>query len=231
MYREKKSQGIDYLLFAVVFLSFGQTVIHVLPEEYTYRVSEYAMTDIIFCALCLSNLIKTSYRDIRNKASWAVLTVYFLYALICNILSQFVFDDIFSSVLITLNLIGFLSLAFCLRYLLRWKPYRDGVRVDVLYLVISRPETPAQLLVAAYTGLGGAFGITDGTSLWHYSIKTGCMVRESMPSNYLLGRMVIKLCDSSEARCGDLNKMTGSIFGVFHNCLEILSLAKKWGTV
>ena len=228
---QRKKTDIDFLLFVVVLLNVAQQSIHSLPE-FLYRVSESGLTDALFCAFGLACLLKTSYRHIYRKSGWFAVVGWYTYSMISNLLTQFVFDNPTSIVLLTLSLSGLMIIIFSLRFLFRWKPYKEGVQAGVMYLVVSRPESITQLFVAVYTGLGGAFGITDAeTGYWHYSSIHGSMVRDAFHPSQLNGKMLIKIGFRTTDKINELNAMTGRLFGLLHNCLEILTLAKKWGTV
>ena len=186
-------------------------------------------SDVLYLALALALFKSISYTSVKHKALAAGLVIWFGYCMVSNIMTDYaIVGDVVVSNLLAAFIVAALAVAFSMRFLLHWRPNNMSVTDGKFYEVIGKPENLSQVLVAIYTGRGGAFGITDGVHLWHYSKQSGCMVSETFDRGYMMGRMGKEICASFEDGRSELNSMVGQEFTTLHNCLELRSLARKW---
>lgn len=222
------SEGTKAILLFVTLICILQIGVIWLPEGVIYRTSEYFSTDVVLMLLSLVAYRKTPHRDINEKACWFGVLIWHQGCWIYNILVQLFFIDTPVAVMSSTAMVFILIIVFAFRYIFRWHAMPVYVETGNFYEVIGKPTNLSQLVVAMYSGRGGAFGITDGVHLWHYSKSDDEMVCETLDPKYTAGRMVERICDTSEDKYNVLNIMSGQRFTLMHNCLEIHALSGKW---
>lgn len=219
---------IQAWLVAVIALAAFQVALFAVPEPaywFWYDTSSDIVELVLAAALCSA----ISYTSVKHKALSAGIVIWFGYCTVSNLMTDYALvGDVVVSNLLAAFIVAALAVAFSMRFLIHWRPNNADIQKGKFYEVIGKPENLPQVLVAIYTGRGGAFGITDGVHLWHYSKQAGCMVREKFDRGYMMGRMGKEICDAFEDKRSELNSMVGQEFTALHNCLELRALARKW---
>ena len=215
-------------LAAVIVLAAFQVAIIAVPEPaywFWYDTSSDIVELVLAAALCSA----ISYTSVSCKALSTGIVLWYLFCTISNFITDYVImDNVIYSTLSSVFIIAAISITFSMRFLLHWRPNNIAITDGKFYEVISKPENLSQVLVAIYTGRGGAFGITDGIHLWHYSKGADCMVREYIGEGYMMGRMGKEICSAFDGGRTELDSMVDRKFTALHNCLELHDIARKW---
>ena len=222
------SKYIKAILLIVVLICVLQIGILWIPEGIVYRVVEYFSSDLLLLVLSIVIYLKTSHRNIYEKACWSAVILWHLGCWVYNISIQMFFENITVAVISSTAITFVFVIMFAFRYILTWSVNKTELEIGCFYEVIGKPTNLSQLIVAMYSGRGGSFGITDGIHLWHYSKEHDSMINEKLSFGYTTGRMVKKICVTSKEKYNELDAMTGQRFTFMHNCLELHALSGRW---
>jgi len=215
------------ILIVVIAICILQIAILWLPE-FKYRLLEYITTDAALCLLSLAALTKTPYRYVKEKAGWAAVFIYHLWAWAYNALVQkFAVDATTSFVAVSATL-TFFVLIYALRYSFRWRVHKEQIAPGSFYEIIGKPLNGEQFALAVKTGLGGSFSITDGKLLWLYSNISNQYEEVALPPWYCNERMIKLICKTSDHLYSEVRAPIGTPYDLTHNCDNIHSMAIRW---
>lgn len=214
---------------AVIFVSIlFQLILFAVDDPKIYWNLYDTSSDFVELIYSIALFSLISYSAVQLKLAVSCLTVWNFYGLFSQFATDYLFQQSSNNIVLGLFATVFVVVAFLARFIIRWRVSKTHIESNCFYEVIGKPTNFSQLIVAMYSGRGGAFGITDGVNLWHYSKEHDGMICEEFKPTYLMGRMVKKICIKSKEKHNELNVMTGQKFTVMHNCLELHALAGKW---
>ena len=224
-----KFKAAEAILIIVISICVLQIGILWIPEGIVYRVLEYISSDGLLVLLSLGMYLKTPYRKVIEKSGWTAIFLWHMICWIYNFAIQIVFVDTTIVATSITSAVVISAICYAFRYVLRWKISSTGMESDTFYVIIGKPLNSEQLALAAKTGLGGSFSITDGKSLWLYSNISNQYEEINLPSGYCNGRMVKRLCRTTETLYNEVRDPIGTPYSLMHNCDEINLMSKRWG--
>lgn len=223
----KNHDVLKYVLTIIVLIVF-QILLFVINDDVLYWNAYDTSSDFIELFLATALFTSISYTAVRLKTITFCLTIWFLYSSTSQVITDYFIqqniDDVLGGIFATVLVI----IIFLARYTFTWSVNKTEPKLGCFYEVIGKPTNLSQLIVAMYSGHGGAFGITDGVHLWHYSKQHNSMICQTLPLGYTTGRMVKKICVTSKEKYNELDVMTGQKFTLMHNCLELHALSGRW---
>lgn len=223
----RKNHVVFKWVLAIIALTIFQLMLFVVDSDDTYWDLNDTSTDFLELAFAIALFTSISYTAIRLKMFTACLVLWQLYCAVSQVITDYVqapVDDMLGGIFTAV----FVIVVFLARFLFAWSPDKTETDIGCFYEVIGKPTNLSQLAVAMYSGRGGAFGITDGVHLWHYSKPHNNMVCEKLGFRYTKGRMIKKICITSKEKYTELDLMIGQRFTLMHNCLQLHALSGRW---
>ena len=211
----------------IVLISLFQTTIITLPDDQYWKIYDTS-NDVLINALSIALFNAIPYSHVQLKSVAAALVAWFIYVSFSNVMTDYDFLPVDDSTLTAMFMTMVIVIVYAFRFVFNWSHHKIPVYNDKLYLVTGKPTNLSQLSVAIYTGVGGAFGITNGETLWHYSKPANALIIVPLENGYLIGRNIDEICDVSDNHIAFLNSMAGNKFSLLNNCVDLYQLAKKW---
>lgn len=224
--RHKNRVVLKYILVTIGLIVF-QISLFTVNDDVLYWDLYDTSSDFIELFLAIAVFASVSYTAVRLKMVTGCVTIWFMYSSVSQVITDYIqapIDDMLGGIFTAVLII----VVFLARFLFTWSPDKTETDLGCFYEVIGKPTNLSQLVVAMYSGRGGAFGITDGVHLWHYSKPHNSMVCEKLGFGYVKGRMIKKICITSKEKYNELDAMTGQRFTLMHNCLQLHALSGRW---
>lgn len=224
-----KSEYLYAIAVAVLLISIQQLVILEIQVYDEYRIAEGITADILLCLMCATILLLIPYRVIQLKTIWIAYSVWFFLSFIHNTITQLFFPDSSAHVVEIFGFSLLFALLFVFRFALAWiNPAADMPRDGMFYEIIGWPRDSAQYALAAKTGQGGTYAITDNKKLWLCSNETNSKIEIDLPREFLRGHMCLPICAVFNDGYKQLKLMNNEPYDLVHNCEDYHKLAKKW---
>jgi len=158
---------------------------------------------------------------------WRTKTVVCIHLIITL---SFIFFNIFVYAgLLEAGIINYISFGFLVIFLIRlsiklmtkWDDLpRDKIELGYIYEVVGKPRNHLQWVAFLLSaGRGGTQYVTDGIDCWYFSKRTGAQEKEKYDKESLIGRKVVKVCESSGYVLAKLNSGNGLKWSILNNCL------------
>lgn len=224
---QKNHVAFKWILIIVVLTVFQLSIFLISGNDLYWNIYDTS-TDLIELVFAITLFLFIPYTSIKLKMITACLMSWYFYIAVSQIIINYIFQNTDNNFIGGIFATVFIIVTFLSRFIIIWRPNKTDIGPGYFYEVIGKPANISQLIVAMYTGRGGAFGITDGVDVWHYSKQHDSMICETFEPTYLMGRMVHKICETSQEKYDELHSMTGQKFTLMHNCLELHSISGKW---
>jgi len=110
---------------------------------------------------------------------------------------------------------------FSIKLMTKWDNLpNDKIEPGYIYEIIGKPRNDLQFLAFLLSGgSGGTWYVTDGINCWYFSRSTGVQEKEPLDLQSLIGRKVVKVCESSPSIIEKLNSGNGRKWSILNNCL------------
>jgi len=115
---------------------------------------------------------------------------------------------------------------FSFKLITKWDSLpNDKIEPGNIYEVIGRPRSDLQFVAFILSaGTGGTWYVTDGIDCWYFSKQTGKQEKEPYDESALMGKKVVKVCESSHYILNKLNKGNGRKWSLLNNCLTVFRM-------
>lgn len=223
----RKHAALKWVLAIIAVVIFQISLFWVDDNDMYWSLYDTS-TDILDLVFAIALFVSIPYSAIQLKTITACIVLWNIYGTISQLINEYIVFYSDDSVVGGIFAVVFMASAFLARFAIRWRVQPVDIVPGHFYEVIGKPTNMSQLGVAMYTGHGGAFGITDGVELWHYSKQHNSRVREKLTPTYAIGKMVRQICPTSEEKYDELDADNGQEFTLLRNCLEFRALSGRW---
>ena len=212
------------------------------PRTVFYWHVYHTTTDMTKALLAIGLFLNINYGRVVEKLLSAVVAAWFVilgsillisdYAFLVGLVDagEFLIPDgslvyVWVFIAATLLVVGYRILAGTTNF--------ETIPIDKsnLYLIRSKASDISQYVVAALTGKGGSFAITDGETVWKYKAAADSLIEKPLESVDTTGKGIELICAKSDDHIDYLSSQVGNRFSSLNtsdNCIGLLTLARRW---
>lgn len=190
-----------------------------------YNYSE----DVATIALTLALYTALSYTSTLLKAAaFFTVIVSFSFAA-ANIAIDVMGLQDATKIALIIALVVWLGAVATLRFIFR---FDDGDKCipmrGHIYLIVRKPHSFIDMLALVYSGLGGGFVAYHDGDVWRFDREEGCLIK-AHDKSYYIGKRMIDCGEATEEKLVDLNRMRGTKWSIFNNCVTVFAgWRRKW---